>query len=300
MGMLGRGRLKAMVYTRYGAPDVLHLEEVATPTPRDSDVLIEGHAASLNPADGHYVRGTPVLFRPALGGLRRPRYTIPGVDVAGRVAAVGRNVQRFQPGDEVFGDLSWDGRGTRAEYVCVHEDAAVALKPAGTTFEGAAAVPLAAITALQGLRDHGQIRPGHTVLINGAAGGVGTFAVQIARAFGAHVTGVCSRRNVDLVRSLGADQVIDYTRDDVTRTGQHYDLILDAAAYRSVLAYGRALRPTGRYVMVGGSTRHIVSFMLAGPVLSLTGSRRYCNFVAKANMQVHGALPERMATTACC
>lgn len=284
--------MRAIVYTHYGSPDVLQLKEVAQPTPKDHQVLIRVHAASVNPADVHCVRGEPLLFRPMLGGLLRPRYTIPGGDVAGRVEAVGTNVKRFQPGDDVFGDLSWDGRGALAQYVCVSEDAAVALKPAGTTFEGAAAVPLAAITALQGLRDKGQIQPGQKVLIIGASGGVGTFAVQIAKSFGAEVTGVCGTRNVDMVRSIGADRVIDYTREDVTKTGQRYDLILDAAPYRSFLAYRRALSPNGIYVSVGGSVTRSLQVLLEGPMVSMTGSRKYGAFTAKANTRDLASLKE--------
>jgi NADPH:quinone reductase-like Zn-dependent oxidoreductase len=275
--------MPAMVYTRYGPPAVLQLTEIARPLPGDHDVLIKVQAASLNPADWHYVRGTPLLFRPALGGLLRSKYTIPGADLAGLVEAVGRDVQRFQPGDAVFGDLSGYGRGTLAAYVCVREEAALALKPAGLSFEQAAAVPLAALTALQGLRDHGQIQPGQQVLITGASGGVGTFAVQIAKSFGAEVTGVCSTRNLDLVRALGADRVIDYTHEDVTRRGQRFDLILDCAAYRSFPEYRRALCRQGRYVLVGGAMPRVFQVMLAAPLLSSIGSRTYRTFVERAN-----------------
>src|SRR5918998_5113791 len=207
--------MKAVVYMTYGSPDVLQLKEVAKPTPKDYEVLIKVHASSANAADVHYLRGTPLVFRLQCG-LLKPKNTLLGADVAGRIEAVGRNVTLFQPGDAVFGDLSICGRGAFAEYICASEDALV-LKPANLSFEEATAVPVAAVTALQGLRDKGQIQPGQKVLSNGASGGVGTFAVQIAKAFGAEVTGVCSTRNVDLVRSLGADHVIDYRQEDFTR-----------------------------------------------------------------------------------
>jgi len=242
--------VKAIVYTKYGPPDVLELKEVEKPTPKDNEVLIKVHAASVNSWDWDLLRGTPFLNR--LGGLLKPKYKILGADIAGRVEAVGRNVKRFQPGDEVFGDLSECGWGGFAEYVCARENA-LALKPASMTFEEVAAVPQAAVMALQGLRDKGQIQPGQKVLINGAGGGVGTFAVQIAKSFGAEVTGVDSTRKLDMMRSIGADQVIDYTREDFTKSGQRYDLILDVVAYRSIFDYKRALSPKGIYVFVGGS-----------------------------------------------
>jgi len=211
--------MKAIVYRTYGSPDVLKCEEIAEPTAAGDEVLIKVRAASANPADWHLMRGTPYIVR-ILAGLRRPKVTRLGVDVAGRVEAVGRNVARFKPGDAVFG--AW--RGAFAEYACASESR-LGMKPNKVTFEQAASVPVAALTALQGLRDKGQIQPGQKVLINGAAGGVGTFAVQIAKSFGADVTGVCSTRNVDMVRSIGADQVIDYTQEDFTKSGQRYDPI---------------------------------------------------------------------------
>src|SRR5436190_1108898 len=206
--------MKAMVNTHYGSPDVLQLKEVARPTPKDNEVLVHVRAASLNAAELHLLRGKPFLMRLMGFGLLKPKHTILGAAMAGRAEAVGRNVTQFQPGDEIFGDLTKCGFGAFAEYVCAREDALV-LKPANVTFEEAAAVPLAAVTALQGLRAQGQIQPGHKALICGAGGGVGTFAVQIAKAFGARVTAVCSTRNVDLVRSIGADQVIDYTEAEL-------------------------------------------------------------------------------------
>jgi NADPH:quinone reductase-like Zn-dependent oxidoreductase len=238
--------MRAIVYTEYGPPEVLQFTEVAKPAPEDAEVLIRIRAASVNPLDWHFMRGTPYFVR-ILAGLRKPKATRLGVDVAGQVEAVGRNVTQFQPGDAVFGAC----KGAFAEYVCASEDSLV-LKPANLTFEQAASVPVAAITALQGLRDKGQIQPGQRVLINGAAGGVGTFAVQIAKWFGAEVTGVCSTRNVDLVRSIGAHHVMDYTREDFTRSGRRYDLIFDLAGNHSLSDCRRALATEGTLVLVGG------------------------------------------------
>ena len=263
-------RMQAMVYTHYGSPDVLQFADVEKPTPKDHEVLIKVHASSANAADVHYLRGTPLVFRLACG-LLKPKNTLLGADVAGRIEAVGSNVTLFQPGDEVFGDMSSCGRGAFAEYICASEDA-LALKPPNVSFEQAAATPVAAVTALQGLRTKGQIQPGQKVLINGASGGVGTFAVQIAKAFGTEVTAVCSTRNVDMVRALGADHVIDYTQEDFTTNGQQYDLILAANGNQSIAAYERALTPQGTYVMSGGAGAQMVQAMLLGPVISLAGS----------------------------
>ncbi len=238
--------MKAIVYHNYGSPDVLQCEEIEKPTAGDDEVLIKVRAASINPLDRHLMRGEPYIIR-AMTGLREPKTTCPGVDLAGQVEAVGRNVTRFQPGDEVFGA----SRAAFAEYVCTDENKLV-LKPANITFEQAAAVPVAAITALQGLRDKGRIQPGQNVLINGAAGGVGTFAVQIAKSFGADVTGVCSTRSVDLVLSIGADHVFDYTREDFTQSGQRYDLIFDCVGSRALSACRRVMTPKGIYVIIGG------------------------------------------------
>ena len=242
-----RNPMKAIVYCDYGSPDVLRLEDIEKPVPADNQLLIKVHAAALNPLDWHFMRGTPYVMR-LQAGLRKPKSIQLGVDFAGTVEAVGKNVTQFKPNDEVFGGRT----GALAEYLCVREDRAVVLKPANLTFEHAASVPIAAVTALQGLRDKGQIRPGQRVLINGASGGVGTFAVQIAKSFGADVTGVCSTRNVDMVRSLGADQIIDYTQEDFTKTGQRYDLILDNVANHSLSEFRRVLTPKGKYVMIGG------------------------------------------------
>ncbi len=263
--------MKAIVYTKYGPPDVLQFKEVEKPTPKDGEILVKIQAASVNTLD-LAMRG-PFLARIITGGLRKPKDPRLGADIAGRVEAVGTNVTQFQPGDEVFGAY----KGGFAEYVSVPENR-VALKPANTSFEEAAAAPVAALTALQGLRDTGQIQPGQKVLIHGASGGVGTFAVQIAKAFGAEVTAVCSTRNVDLARSIGAEQVIDYTQEDFTRNGQRYDLILAVNGYHPIFAYRRALGPTGRYVLVGGSKAHLyqalLQALLLGPVISRTGRQK--------------------------
>jgi NADPH:quinone reductase-like Zn-dependent oxidoreductase len=239
--------MKAIVYCDYGSPDVLKLEDVEKPSPGDDELLIKVHAASVNPLDWHRVRGTPYLMRKD-AGLRKPKATRLGVDFAGIVEAVGKNVTQFKPGDEVFGART----GAFAQYVCVRESRAVVRKPSSVTFEQAASVPIAAITALQGLRDRGKVEAGQKVLINGASGGVGTFAVQIAKSFGADVTGVCSTRNVDLVRSIGADHVIDYTKEDFAKGERRYDVILDNVTNRWISECLRVLKPTGIYVPIGG------------------------------------------------
>jgi len=274
--------MKAIIYTEYGPPEVLELKEVEKPTPKDNEVLVKVHAASVNYADWGLLRGKPFLIRLMEFGLLKPKNKILGADVAGWVEAVGRNIKQFQPGGEVFGDLSACGWGGFAEYVSVPENA-LALKPANISFEEAAAVPLAAVTALQGIRDKGQIQPGQKVLINGASGGVGTFAVQIAKSFGAEVTAVCSTRNLDMARSIGADQVIDYTQEDFTQNGQRYDLIIAANGYHSISDYKRALSPEGIYVCTGGSMAQIFQSMLLGPWMSMTGSKRMGNLAAKSN-----------------
>jgi NADPH:quinone reductase-like Zn-dependent oxidoreductase len=267
--------MKAIVYHNYGSPDVLRCQEIEKPTAGDNEVLIKVRAASVNPADWHFMRGTPYIAR-ILFGLRKPKITRPGIDVAGQVEAVGRNVTQFKPGDEVFGVC----RGAFAEYACAIEDK-LALKPANISFEDAAAVPVAAISALQGLRDKGRIQRGHKVLVDGASGGVGTFAVQIAKSFGAEVTAVCSTRNVDTARSIGAGHVIDYAEEDFTKSGQRYDLILAANAYHSIFDYRRALSQNGIYVMVGGGWIQILQTLLLGPLLSLIGSKKMRFFIAK-------------------
>ena len=276
--------MKAIVYTEYGPPDVLKLEEVPKPPPSDDEVLVQVHAAAVNYGDWAFLRGKPFVVRLMSGGLLKPKHTILGADIAGRVEAVGGNVKQFRPGDEVFGDISACGYGGFAEYVSVPENA-LALKPANISFEEAAAVPMAGVVALQGLRDQGQIQAGQKVLVVGASGGNGTFAVQIAKSFGAKVTGVCSTRNVDLVRSIGADQVIDYTREDFTTSGQRYDLILGAGGYRSILDYRRALSPEGTYVMVGGAMAQVYEAMILGPVISMTGSKKMGNLAAMSSQE---------------
>jgi NADPH:quinone reductase-like Zn-dependent oxidoreductase len=266
--------MKAIICTRYGPPDVLQLKEVAKPAPKDDEVLIRVHAASVNSRDWRRMRANPFFIRLMGGGLLRPKNTILGADMAGRVEAIGSNVKQFKPGDEVFGYLpSATGRGTFAEYVCANENAIV-LKPANLTFEQAAAVPLAAITALQGLRDKGNIQPGQKVLIQGASGGVGTFAVQIAKSFGAEVTGVCSTRNLELVRSLGADHVIDYKKEDFTQNGQQYDLILAVNGYHPISDYLHALKPEGTYVVAGGSMFQLIQAASNGKRISKTGGHK--------------------------
>jgi NADPH:quinone reductase-like Zn-dependent oxidoreductase len=241
--------MKGIVHRCYGSPDVVRYEDLAKPTPADDEVLVRVRAASVNPLDWHYLEGTPYLVR-IESGFGKPENPRLGVDFAGTVDAVGSKVTRFRPGDAVFGAKF----GSFAEYVTVREERAIAAKPDNISFEQAASVPIAALTALQALRDKGHIRAGQKVLINGASGGVGTFAVQIAKSFGAEVTGVCSTKNVNLVRSLGADHVIDYTREDFTKGAERYDLIVDNVSTHSVLEYKRVLSPDGNYVMIGSAT----------------------------------------------
>jgi NADPH:quinone reductase-like Zn-dependent oxidoreductase len=271
--------MKAIVYTKFGPPDILQLKEVEKPTPTDDEALVKVHAAAVNYSDWAFVRGKPFLVRLMGAGLLKPENPILGADIAGRVEAVGRNAGQFQPGDEVFGDISACGYGGFAEYVSVPENA-LALKPANLTFEGAAAVPQAAVVALQGLRDEGGIQSGQKVLIVGASGGVGTFAVQIAKSFGAEVTGVCSTRNLDMVRSIGADHVIDYTQKDFAQNEGRYDLILATAGYRSIFDYKRALSPKGIYVMSGGSMAQVLQAGLLGAMISQKGGKKLVNLAA--------------------
>ena len=272
--------MKAIVRERYGSPDVLELRDVDKPVLDDDSVLVKVRAASINAYDWHMMRGLPFLARMS-EGLRKPKSIAMGVDVAGQVEAVGKNVTHLRPGDEVFGARS----GALAEYVRGSAKSFLVPKPAGLTFEQAAAMPMAATTALQGLRDRGQLKAGQTVLINGAAGGVGTFAVQIAKAFGAHVTAVCSTRNVDMVRSIGADEVVDYTREDFTKGGQPYDLILDVAASRPLSECRRVLASNGTLVLVGAPDGRrmgpIVARILAMIVLSRFASQKLLPFLAK-------------------
>jgi NADPH:quinone reductase-like Zn-dependent oxidoreductase len=262
--------MKAVVHTEYGSPDVLQLKEVAKPAPTDDELLIKVHAASVNRSDWEGLIGKPLYAR--IGGLRKPRHPILGSDIAGRVEMVGKNITQFQPGDEVFGE-TMRYRDGFAEYVCAPEKA-LARKPASMTFEEAAAIPQAACIALQGIRDKGQVQPGQQVLINGAGGGAGTFAVQLAKLYGAEVTGVDNTGKMDFLRSLGADHVIDYTREDFTKNGKQYDLILDVVAHRSVFAYRRALRPNGSYFAVGGSVAIFFQILLLGPWIRRTTGKK--------------------------
>jgi NADPH:quinone reductase-like Zn-dependent oxidoreductase len=275
--------MKAIVQNKYGSPDVLELKEVEKPMPEDNQVLVKVHAASVNYGNLVLLKGEPFLARFAFG-LLKPKYPIPGGDIAGRIEAVGKNVKRFQPGDEVFGDLSRCGWGGFAEYVSVPENA-LARKPANLTFEEAASVPMAAVTALQALRDKGKIQSGQKVLIHGASGGVGTFAVQLAKSFGAEVTGVCSTRNVNIVESIGADDVIDYTEEDFTTKAEKYDLILAVNGYQPISAYKRALNPNGIYVMVGGSEAQLYQAMILGPWISMTGSKKMGSLLQRATQK---------------
>jgi len=255
--------MKAVVYTRYGPPGVLRLADVPTPVPKDNQVLVKVHAVSLNASDWEMVRGKPLYARN--GGPFRPRHHILGSDIAGRVEAAGRNATRFRPGQDVFADIL-SSMGGFAEYVCVPETA-LAPKPAGLAYEEAAALPQAGAIALQGIQDKGQARPGQKVLINGAGGGSGMYAIQLAKLNGAEVTGVDNAGKLEFMRSLGADHVIDYTRDDFTANGRTYDLILDLAAHRPALAYQRSLTPGGRYLYVGGSVATLLQVLLIGPVI---------------------------------
>jgi NADPH:quinone reductase-like Zn-dependent oxidoreductase len=274
--------MKAIVYHNYGSPNVLRCEEIEKPVPGDEEVLVKVRAAAANPLDWHLMRGEPFPIR-IMGGLRRPKDARPGVDVAGQVAAVGAKVTQFKAGDEVFGSC----HGAFAEYACTPESGLV-MKPTNLTFEQAASAPVAAFTALQGLRDRGRLQPGQKVLINGAAGGVGTFAVQIAKSLGADVTGVCSTRNVELVRSLGADQVIDYTREDFTRGGTRYDLIFDCVGNHSLLACRRVMNSKGMYIMVGAPSGRWIAPMdrlIRAIFLSMFLSQKFVMLLSKATKQ---------------
>lgn len=283
--------MKAIVYTQYGTADELQLKEIAKPAPKDDEVLVKVYAVSANSADIHLLKADPFLIRLS-SGLLKPKNQILGSDIAGRVEAIGKNVKEFKPGDDVFGDISAEGWGGFAEYVCVPENA-LALKPANLSFEEASAVPMAAITALQGFRYAGPVRPGQKVLINGASGGVGTFAVQLAKAFGAEVTAVCSTRNVDVARSIGADHVIDYTKEDFARNGKKYDLIFATNGNRSISDYKRALSPNGIYVHTGGSMTQMTQAMIQGPWFSRTGEQKMGSMgVAKPNKKDLVAMKE--------
>jgi 2-desacetyl-2-hydroxyethyl bacteriochlorophyllide A dehydrogenase len=274
--------MKAIVQTEYGSPDVLSLQEVDKPFVTDNSVLVRVRATSVNAGDWHLMRGDPFLTRLMFGGILKPKIKILGLDIAGQVEAVGKDVNQFQVGDEVYGDLSESGFGAFSEYVCATESA-LAIKPTNISFEQAATVPCAALTALQALRDCGRIQAGQKVLINGASGGVGSFAVQIAKALGADVTAVCSTNKVEMMHTLGADHIIDYTQTDVTKNGQEYDLVIDAAAYRSVFDYRSILKPEGTYVLIGGSISRLFQVLLFGSVISRIMGRKLKCLMAKPN-----------------
>ncbi len=272
--------MKAAVYRSYGPPEVLKIEEIEKPTPKEDEVLIKIHAASVNAYDWHFLTADIFLIRLMGGGMLKPKYTRLGADIGGRIEAVGRNVKQFQPDDEIFGMV----KGGFAEYACAPENA-LALKPVNLSFDEAAAIPMAAVTALQGLRDEGQIQAGQKVLINGASGGVGTFAVQIAKSFGAEVTAVCSTRNLEQARSIGADHIIDYTKEDFTKSSQQYDLVFAANGYHSLSAYKRTLTPKGIYIMAGGSMAQIFQSMLMGSLMSETGGKTMSGVSAKRSQR---------------
>jgi NADPH:quinone reductase-like Zn-dependent oxidoreductase len=274
--------MKAIVQTEYGSPDVLSLQEVDQPVVTANGVLVRIRATSVNAGDWHLMRGDPFLTRLMFGGILKPKIKILGMDIAGQVEAVGQDVKQFQVGDEVYGDLSESGFGAFAEYVCATE-AALVLKPTNISFEQAATVPCAALTALQGLRDCGRIKSGQKVLINGASGGVGSFAVQIAKALGAEVTAVCSTHKIEMMKTLGANHIIDYTQTDITKNGQQYDLIIDAAAYRSVFDYAPILKPEGTYVLIGGSISRLFQVLLFGSIISRIMRRKVKCLTAKPN-----------------
>jgi NADPH:quinone reductase-like Zn-dependent oxidoreductase len=272
--------VKAILYTKFGPPEVLQLQDVEKPSPKDQDVLVKVHAASINALEWRRFTLPRLFVRLLTGGLRDPRDKTVGADFAGRVEAIGTAVTQLKQGDEVFGIR----RGSLAEYVSTPEKY-VALKPSNLSFEAAAAVPLAALTALQALRDQGKIQSGQKVLINGAGGGVGTYAVQIAKSYGAEVTAVCGPRNLNVARSIGADHVVDYTKEDFTKSGRHYDLIVAANGYHSILEYRRALNPNGIYVVVGGAMAQMFQALLLGAFLSWTGTKKFKGMMTRPNQE---------------
>jgi NADPH:quinone reductase-like Zn-dependent oxidoreductase len=286
--------MRAVVYRRYGPPDALTLEEIEKPLLSEDEVLIKVRAASVNPYDWHFMRGEPYPLR-LMAGVRRPKNPRLGADVAGEVEAVGKNIVRLKPGDAVFGTC----RGSFADYACGSESR-LAIKPGNVTFEQAASVGIAAMTALQALRDKGHIQPGHKVLVNGAAGGVGTFGVQIAKSFGAEVTGVCSTRNVEMVRSIGAGHVVDYTREDFTKSKEHYDIILDCVGNHALSACRQVLSPKGIYVAAGGQAGRwmvgVMVSMITSRVLSWFGSRKFLSLLANINKDDLALVGELIAT----
>ncbi|WP_462413731.1 NAD(P)-dependent alcohol dehydrogenase [Neobacillus sp. Marseille-QA0830] len=281
--------MKAMIYNKYGTTNVLNLKELEIPALKQNEVLVKIHAASVNSWDWDLLRGKPFLNR--LGGLLKPKYKILGADIAGKVEAIGKEVNHISVGDEVFGDISWCGWGGFAEYVSVNAEA-LTLKPARMTFDEAAAIPQAGVLALQGLRDIGQIHEAKKVLINGAGGGVGTFALQIAKLYGAEVTCVDSKKKLDTLKSIGADHVIDYTEEDFTKKGKFYDLILDVVGTRSIFDYKRVLNPKGRYVMIGGSTSRILQLLILGPMIFKAESKKMALLIHKPNKNDQNFLKE--------
>jgi NADPH:quinone reductase-like Zn-dependent oxidoreductase len=289
--------MKAIVYEKYGLPDVLELKDVQKPTPLEDEVLVEVHAASVNAYDWHFLTADVFLIRLMSGGLFRPQKETLGADIAGRIVAAGKNITRFQVGDEVFGAAK-GGSGGFAEYVCAREKS-LALKPTNISFEEAATASMAALTALQGLRDEGQIQSGQTVLIYGASGGVGTFAVQIAKSFGAEVTAVCSTRNVGIARSIGADHVIDYTQEDFMKAGNLYDLIFVANGNLSVFKFKQALKPNGICVLAGGGGASIIQLlvgMIQGWWILRTENKKIGSFLAKINQKDLAVMEELLAS----
>jgi len=274
--------MKAIAYHEYGSPDVLQLKEVEKPNPKDDEVLVKIHASSINQGDWYALTGKPFMVH-FTEGLFKPKDKILGMEAAGVIEAIGRDVKQFQPGDEVFGDISWRGKGGFAEYVSVPENL-LALKPANLSFEEAAAVSVSAVVALQAMRDLGQIQPGQKILINGASGGVGTFAVQIAKSYGAEVTAVCSTGKMDMARSF-ADHAIDYTQEDFTQNGKHYDLILGVNGHHPLSDIKRALNPDGTYVCVGGPISHIFKTLLLGPLMSKKEGKQLRNATAQQSQK---------------
>lgn len=265
--------MKAVVYHEYGSPEVLELKEVETPTPKDNEVLIKVHVTSVNSWDWDLLRGKPFIVRLVGGGISKPKINILGCDIAGTVEAIGKKVTQFKVGDEVFGDLSGGNWGGFADYVCARENE-LTLKPTGITFEQAASLPQAAVMALQGIRDHGKVKSGQKVLINGAGGGIGSFAIQMAKQSGAEITGVDSAQKFDLMRSLGAEDVIDYKQEDFTKNGKEYDFILDVVGHHSIYDYKRALTPTGMYRMIGGPTPLIFQSVFVAPFITMFSKRK--------------------------
>lgn len=284
--------MKAIVSNQYGSPDTLEYKEVERPVPNENQVLVKIHAASINKSNLILLKGEPFLARLAFG-LRKPKFPIPGGDIAGTVVEVGKNVNQFQLGDEVYGDLSGYGWGGFAEYAAVPQEA-IAPKPANLSYEEAAAVPMAALTAFQSIRDKGKIQEGQKVLIYGASGGVGTFAVQFAKAFGAEVTAVCSTRNVEIVESIGADYVIDYKKKDFSRIIEQYDLIIGANGMQPIKFYVRALRSNGRFVHVGGSENQLFQTILSGPWISMTSDKKVGSFLQRPNQKDLILIKERI------